>query len=90
MKAWRFVIALMKQIAPFALLNLKPPVSPSHDARGWLQPYHAAGPYTPAYEDFFFPVSPGDPPPDSRQKAVGWAFPALFHVPGAATWVLHD
>lgn len=58
------------------------------NARGWMQPYHAAGPYTPAYEDFFFAVSPGDPPPDSRQKAVGWAFPALFHVPAAATWVL--
>jgi alpha-glucosidase len=58
------------------------------NASGWMQPYHAAGPYTPAYEDFFFPVSPGDPPPDSRQKAVGWAFPALFHVPDAATWVL--
>jgi len=58
------------------------------DARGWLQPYHAAGPYTPAYEDFFFHVAPGDPPPDSRQKAVGWAFPALFQVPGADTWVL--
>jgi hypothetical protein len=57
-------------------------------ARGWMQPYHAAGPYTPAYEDFFFPVSPGDRPPDSRQKAVGWAFPALFHVPDAAAWVL--
>jgi alpha-glucosidase len=58
------------------------------NARGWMQPYHAAGPYTPAYEDFFFHISPGDPPPDSRQKAVGWAFPALFHVPDASTWVL--
>ncbi len=58
------------------------------NARGWLQPYHAAGPYTPAYEDFYFHVSPGDPPPDSRAKAVGWAFPALFQVPDAATWVL--
>ncbi len=58
------------------------------NASGWMQPYHAAGPYTPAYEDFFFPVSPGDPPPDSRQKAVGWAFPALFHVPDADSWVL--
>jgi alpha-glucosidase len=58
------------------------------DARGWLQPYHAAGPYTPAYEDFYFHVTPGDPPPDSRAKAVGWAFPALFHVPEAAAWVL--
>jgi alpha-glucosidase len=55
-------------------------------ARGWMQPYHAAGPYTPAYEDFYFPVSPGDPPPDSRARAVGWAFPALFHTPAA--WML--
>lgn len=58
------------------------------NSRGWLQPYHAAGPYTPAYEDFYFHVLPGDPPPDSRAKAVGWAFPALFNVPDAATWVL--
>jgi hypothetical protein len=58
------------------------------NARGWLQPFHAAGPYTPAYEDFYFPVSPGDPPPDSRAKAVGWAFPALFKIPDADTWVL--
>ena len=58
------------------------------NARGWMQPYHAAGPYTPAYEDFFFHVTPGDPPPDSRAKAVGWAFPALFNVPDAPTWVL--
>lgn len=58
------------------------------DARGWLQPYHAAGTYTPAYEDFYFPVSPGDSPPESRGKTVGWAFPALFKVPQAAAWVL--
>jgi hypothetical protein len=58
------------------------------NAGGWMQPYHAAGPYTPAYEDFFFRVAPGDPPPDSRQKAVGWAFPALFNVPAANTWLL--
>jgi hypothetical protein len=58
------------------------------NARGWMQPYHAAGPYTPAYEDFYFHVSPGDPPPDSRAKAVGWAFPALFHVPDASAWML--
>jgi alpha-glucosidase len=58
------------------------------NARGWMQPYHAAGPYTPAYEDFYFHVSPGDPPPDSRAKAVGWAFPALFNVPDASAWVL--
>ena len=58
------------------------------NASGWMQPYHAAGSYTPAYEDFYFHVSPGDPPPDSRAKAVGWAFPALFNVPDASAWVL--
>ena len=58
------------------------------NAEGWLQPYHSAGPYTPAYEDFFFHVRPGDPPPDSRQKAVGWAFPVLFHLPDDQAWVL--
>lgn len=57
-------------------------------SRGWLQPYHTAGPYTPAYEDFYFHVSPGDPPPDSRAKAVGWGFPVLFNIPDAAAWVL--
>jgi hypothetical protein len=58
------------------------------NARGWLQPYHTASQYTPAYEDFYFHVSPGVAPPDSRAKAVGWAFPALFRVPAANTWVL--
>jgi hypothetical protein len=58
------------------------------NARGWLQPYHAASQYTPAYEDFYFHVSPGTQPPNSRAKAVGWAIPALFHVPAADTWVL--
>ncbi|HVU27208.1 MAG TPA: glycoside hydrolase family 97 catalytic domain-containing protein [Verrucomicrobiae bacterium] len=58
------------------------------NARGWMQPYHAAGPYTPAYEDFYFAVSPGDPPPDSRAKAVGWAFPALFKIHDADAWIL--
>ena len=57
-------------------------------ARGWLQPYHAAGPATPAYEDFYFQTRPGAPPPNSRQEARGWAFPALFHVPEAAAWAL--
>lgn len=58
------------------------------NARGWLQPYHAAGPYTPAYEDFYIHVSPGDPPPEPRARPVGWAFPALFNVPDASAWVL--
>jgi len=58
------------------------------NARGWLQPYHAASHSTPAYEDFYFHVSPDASSPVSRAKAVGWAFPALFHVPDASTWVL--
>jgi alpha-glucosidase len=33
-------------------------------------------------------LPPGDPPPDSRAKAVGWGFPALFNVPDARTWAL--
>ncbi len=57
------------------------------NARGWLQPYHAAGPYTPAYEDFYFQTSPGDRPPHSREAPHGWSFPALFHVPDAKVWI---
>jgi alpha-glucosidase len=58
------------------------------EASGWLEPYHAAGPYTPAYEDFYFHVAPGDRPPRSREQPVGWCFPALFHVAAASAWVL--
>ena len=59
------------------------------NARGWLQPYHSASAYTPAYEDFYFHVSPGDPLPQrSHGHPVGWAFPALFQVPDASAWVL--
>ncbi len=59
------------------------------NARGWLQPYHSASAYTPAYEDFYFHVSPGDPlPRHSHGHPVGWAFPALFQVPDASAWVL--
>ncbi|MGL4400248.1 MAG: glycoside hydrolase family 97 N-terminal domain-containing protein, partial [Luteolibacter sp.] len=58
------------------------------DARAWMQPYHAAGKYTPAYEDFYFQVSPGDAPPHSRDKPLGWSFPALFKVPSAESWLL--
>ena len=58
------------------------------DTKGWLQPYHAAGPYTPAYEDFYFQVAPSDPPPRSRDNPRGWCFPALFHVPSADSWAL--
>ena len=74
----RNVRVLQQELTGFAL---------SSKARGWLQPYHAAGPYTPAYEDFYFHVSPGDRPPHSRAEPKGWAFPALFEVPGAG-WAL--
>ena len=60
----------------------------SKEARGWLQPYPVASDSTPAYEDFYFYVSPGEPPPRSRMKPVGWSFPALFHVADAGAWVL--
>ncbi|HTI73214.1 MAG TPA: glycoside hydrolase family 97 catalytic domain-containing protein [Candidatus Limnocylindria bacterium] len=56
--------------------------------RGWLQPYHAAGQYTPAYEDFYSHVAPGDAPSQLRGKPVGWAFPALFELGGGAGWAL--
>lgn len=58
------------------------------NARGWLQPYHAASAYTPAYEDFYFQVAPGERPPRSRAEALGWSFPALFETPDAKAWVL--
>lgn len=57
-------------------------------ASGWMSPYHAAGPYTPAYEDFYFPISHGQEPPESRQKARGWCLPALFQIPSASAWML--
>jgi hypothetical protein len=58
------------------------------NATGWLQPYHEAGPYTPAYEDFYFHVSPTESPPESRAKPRGWAFPALFRIPDPGVWAL--
>jgi alpha-glucosidase len=58
------------------------------DAVGWLQPYHAAGPYTPAYEDFYFHIAPAEPPPRSRDEPRGWCFPALWRMPGADCWAL--
>ena len=57
-------------------------------ATAWLQPYHAAGKYTPAYEDFYFHVAPGTLPPVSREKPRGWCLPALFQVPSASSWML--
>jgi hypothetical protein len=58
------------------------------NARGWLQPYQMPGPYAPACEDYYFHVSPGDPPPGLGVTSAGWAFPALFNVSDANTWVL--
>lgn len=58
------------------------------DTRGWMQPYHAAGKFTPAYEDYYYPGSPHDAPQSLRSKAIGWAFPLLLHSPTARTWML--
>jgi len=55
---------------------------------GWLQPYQAAGQYTPAYEDYYFLTKPGAVPHSTRAKATGWAFPALFNLQEAKAWLL--
>jgi hypothetical protein len=54
----------------------------------WLEPYHAAGPYSPAYEDFYYNVNPGEMPTVSREKSRGWCLPALFNVTSAKAWLL--
>src|SRR5690606_29879596 len=56
------------------------------NAKGWLQPYNKAGKYTPAYEDFYLPVTSGSPLSGPRNPSVGWCMPALFHV--NESWVL--
>ena len=57
------------------------------EARGWISPYNVSSNSSPAYEDYYVPVKPGDPPPDSRGgKTRGWYFPALFQVQGS--WAL--
>ena len=57
------------------------------NAKGWIQPYHAAGPYTPAYEDFYYNITSGDQPPVSRAEPRGWCFPGLFHISDDKGWV---
>jgi hypothetical protein len=74
--------------APRIVLEEMTGFAVSSSATGWLQPYHAAGPYTPAYEDFYLQVHPGEQPPASREKPRGWALPGLFHVPSAQRWML--
>ncbi|WP_035612130.1 glycoside hydrolase family 97 protein [Haloferula sp. BvORR071] len=57
------------------------------EAKGWISPYNASSSSSPAYEDYYFAVKPGDPPPYSRGgNTRGWYFPALFQTPAA--WVL--
>jgi hypothetical protein len=58
------------------------------NAKGWLQPYNKAGQYTPAYEDFYFNVSPGDTIANPRNPSVGWCMPALFNVNNKKNWIL--
>lgn len=57
-------------------------------ATAWLQPYHTASLYTPAYEDFFYCVAPGEAPPVSRAKPRGWCLPGLFKVSSGQGWML--
>lgn len=59
-----------------------------NDAKGWLQPYNSATYVTPAYEDFYFKVSPGDTISNPRGPSVGWCMPALFNVNNKKHWVL--
>jgi alpha-glucosidase len=57
------------------------------DSEGWLSPYNASSSSSPAYEEYYFAVKPGDPPPYSRGgNTRGWYFPALFQRPGV--WAL--
>jgi hypothetical protein len=60
----------------------------AQNAKGWMEPYDKAGPYTPGYEDFYLNVTSGDPITGSRNPAVGWCFPALFNVNDSKNWVL--
>ncbi|QJE95572.1 glycoside hydrolase family 97 protein [Luteolibacter luteus] len=56
------------------------------DAQGWISPYNSSSSSSPAYEDYYFPVKPGDPPPYSRGGDTrGWYFPALFRTGDAWT-----
>ncbi len=57
-------------------------------AKGWLQPYNRAGQYTPAYEDFYFKVNPGDSISNPRNPSIGWCMPALFNVNDKKNWIL--
>jgi alpha-glucosidase len=57
------------------------------DAKGWISPYNSSSSSSPAYEDYYFAVKPGDPPPYSRGGDTrGWYFPALFQTSSA--WLL--
>ncbi|WP_454802145.1 glycoside hydrolase family 97 catalytic domain-containing protein [Mucilaginibacter phyllosphaerae] len=60
----------------------------AQNAKGWLQPYNAAGKYTPGYEDFYLPVKAGDPIVNPRNPSIGWCMPALFNVNSQKNWVL--
>jgi alpha-glucosidase len=56
-------------------------------AKGWISPYNGSTSSSPAYEEYYFAVEPGDPPPYSRGGTTrGWYFPALFQVEDA--WML--
>jgi len=56
--------------------------------QAWLQPYNSAGPFTPAYEDYYFNVNVGDTIKNPRNKSVGWCMPALFNINNKSSWLL--
>jgi alpha-glucosidase len=54
-------------------------------ATAYIQPYDNPSQYTPAYEQYFLNGIPaGTPSP----LPSGWAFPALFSLPGQDKWLL--
>ncbi|MBB5353487.1 hypothetical protein HNR46_003748 [Haloferula luteola] len=57
------------------------------EAKGWMSPYNRSAAESPAYEDYYFPVVPGQMPPFSRGgETRGWYFPALWNT--GDSWLL--
>jgi hypothetical protein len=51
----------------------------------WIEPYQEPSKWTPAYEEYYQNgIAAGTAAPGE----AGWAFPALFHLPGLDRWLL--
>jgi hypothetical protein len=85
--AFRYIL---NDSAPQTILSEKTAFKIPAAANCWLQPYHAAGPYTPAYEDFFFNVDTATQPPVSRDKPRGWCMPAMFMLGTSCTLLVTE